>query len=586
MAANDSIILNIILDQEKSNIAGELPDEEFFELFTFEQILKKYEPSYAELQYGKIGGGDDGGIDGFFTFINKKNLTEDTEEKENFGRDAFIELFLIQSKRSTTFSENTVAQIITTVMEIFDLKKDMSVLQKHYNTDLMDKVDSFRQVYRKLAALHPILEVTYIYASKGDTASIHHKVYNKAEQFKDTICTYLPGANANVKFVGARELIDYSRLEKSYTLQLKFIDSISSGENNYVLLASLKDYYDFVTYENNDELRQYIFTFNVRDYQGNNVAVNKDIKETLESDKKIDFWWLNNGITILASKASIVGKTISLDDVQVVNGLQTTNTIFNYLKNQDVKDENRSILIKIVVTNDSITRDRVIKATNFQTTIPDASLKATDPIQADIENYFLSKEWFYDRRKNYYKNLRKPINRIISIPYLAQVVIAIVYREPNISRATPSSIIKKDSDYKRVFNQKLNPDIYCFCIETMKQVELFIRNNTSKQSKQEYNIQWRHTSPIRILSFHLAMLIVVKMLGKNDYILTDIESLLKVNLESEIISQTLYELIELTDQYADSRPSQSINTIVKQKEFVKFLIEEFGKKLNSKSSKN
>lgn len=40
MAANDSIVLNSILEQEKSKIARELPDDEFFELFTFEQTLK------------------------------------------------------------------------------------------------------------------------------------------------------------------------------------------------------------------------------------------------------------------------------------------------------------------------------------------------------------------------------------------------------------------------------------------------------------------------------------------------------------------------------------------------------------------
>ncbi len=581
MAANDSIVLNSILEQEKSKIARELPDDEFFELFTFEQTLKKYELSYEDLQHGKIGGGDDGGIDGFFTFINKKIWNEDTEEKDDFGRNALIELFLIQSKRSPSFSETAVEHIITTAMDIFDLEKDISFLRKHYNTDLVDKLDTFRQVYLRLAARHPVLEVTYIYASKGDIAKINQKVHNKANKLKETIVTYFPGAKAHVEFIGARELIDSSRLEKSYTLQLKFIENyISRGEDNYIILAGLKEYYDFVTYKEG-ELREYIFTFNVRDYQGNNVAVNKDIKATLESDTKLDFWWLNNGITILASRASVAGKTISLDDVQVVNGLQTTNTIYNYLKNGAfTKDEGRAILIKIVVTNDAGTRDRVIKATNFQTTIPDASLKATDPIQADLENYFLSKGWFYDRRKNYYKNLGKPIDRIISIPYLAQAVIAILYREPNISRATPTSIIKKDPDYKRVFNQNLNPDIYCFCVDTMKQVELFIRTNASKESKREYNIQWRHTSPLRIISFHLAMLFVIKMLGKIEYRPTDIESLLKVDLkDDEIINQTLCELVEITDEYANARPSLSINTIVKQKDFVTFLLNEFTKKL-------
>jgi len=49
-----------------------------------------------------------------------------------------------------------------------------------------------------------------------------------------------------------------------------------------------------------------------------NVAVNKDISTTLQStDENIDFWWLNNGITIIASHATIHGYSITLDNVYV-----------------------------------------------------------------------------------------------------------------------------------------------------------------------------------------------------------------------------------------------------------------------------
>lgn len=70
MATNDSIVLDTILKQKKSQIADSLPDDDYFEIFTFEQVLKKYDLSYEELISGKMGGSDDGGIDGFFTFIN------------------------------------------------------------------------------------------------------------------------------------------------------------------------------------------------------------------------------------------------------------------------------------------------------------------------------------------------------------------------------------------------------------------------------------------------------------------------------------------------------------------------------------
>ncbi|MBN3886377.1 MAG: AIPR family protein [Nostoc sp. JL34] len=570
------MVLDNIIKQKINKSDNTLPDDEFFEIFTFEQILKKYDLSYDELSYGKIGGGDDGGIDGFFIFINNDFVSEDIE-LDNFKKSPCIQLFLIQSKRSDSFSEKAIEKWLSTTMNIFDLEKNIDQIQKYYNSDLINKITFFRELYLNLASQHPSIEITYVYASKGDVSAINQKVHNQSEVLKKNTSRYFSGAKVDASFVGARELIDSYRLEKSYTLQLKFIENyISRGEDNYVILASLKDYYNFVTYDN-DELRKYIFAFNVRDYQGSNVEVNKDIKATLELNEKLDFWWLNNGITILSSKASVAGKTISLDDVQVVNGLQTTNTIYHYINNKgnnnNELNEERAILIKIVVTNDPETRDRIIKATNFQTPIPPASLKATDPIQLDIENFFLNQEWFYDRRKNYYKNTGKQVDRIISIPYLAQSVIAIVFHEPDIARSRPSSILKKDNDYKRVFSQKVSLEVYLFCAKTMKNLESYIRSFISnKASNIVIKEQWNHASPIRILMFHLGMLLVVKTLQKRDYKPKDVETLKDIDFSNEFISNTLSELIQLTNNYVQAK-ALPINIGIKQKDFVTYILE-------------
>jgi hypothetical protein len=66
-----------------------------------------------------------------------------------------------------------------------------------------------------------------------------------------------------------------------------------------------------------------LFEANVRDFLGE-VLVNRDIMGTLSnvaSREEEDFWWLNNGITLLASNATIAGKELSLENVQIVNGL-------------------------------------------------------------------------------------------------------------------------------------------------------------------------------------------------------------------------------------------------------------------------
>ena len=47
-----------------------------------------------------------------------------------------------------------------------------------------------------------------------------------------------------------------------------------------------------------------IFESNVRDYQGN-TDVNEGIAASLGTASSEDFWWLNNGVTVLATKEGV-----------------------------------------------------------------------------------------------------------------------------------------------------------------------------------------------------------------------------------------------------------------------------------------
>jgi hypothetical protein len=334
------------------------------------------------------------------------------------------------------------------------------------------------------------------------------------------------------------------------------------GENSYVVLSILEDYFKFIIDEKGD-LRRDIFETNVRDYQGD-TQVNKDIKSTLESNLDVDFWWLNNGITVLASDASIAGKTMALTDVQVVNGLQTTNIIYNYLHNKTIeeKDKKRSVLVRIIITEDPEIKERVIKATNFQTSIPPASFRALDEIQRDIEDYFLRKGWYYDRRKTHYKNIGKPLDRIISIPYLAQAIMSIILREPDNARARPSSLITRDSDYARVFNKSFDPMIFLLSAILMKKIEKFLRDAPGQYSLQEKNN----------LKFHLAMVLIIKKIGKKEYTPKDILELAKSPIKLDILDEAFSEIVNIVRKYSEDNGLQ-IDVIAKSREFINYLID-------------
>ena len=71
--------------------------------------------------------------------------------------------------------------------------------------------------------------------------------------------------------------------------------------------------------------------------------VNEDIRDTLSNTDSPDFWWLNNGVTILATDARIIGKIIQIQDIQIVNGLQTSESIFRHFENGGTDPNYRSV---------------------------------------------------------------------------------------------------------------------------------------------------------------------------------------------------------------------------------------------------
>ena len=142
----------------------------------------------------------------------------------------------------------------------------------------------------------------------------------------------------------------------------------------------LGDFYSFISDEN--EIREAIFEANVRDYAPD-AKVNEGIQQTLANPAGDDFWWLNNGITILASKAYLSSGSLQITDPLIVNCLQTSHVVFHHFKNGGNTNDGRSILIKVIVNDDAATSDRIISATNSQTKINSIFLHSTEPIHRE-----------------------------------------------------------------------------------------------------------------------------------------------------------------------------------------------------------
>ena len=478
MPTNSQIILDGVLEQHHRDIDPQATADVFFEFFTAQQVLKDFDLSYDEIESGLVGAGGDGGIDGIYLMVNGDLVQEDSAYS-NFRKDIVIDLVIIQSKTHSGFQETPIERFITVSNQLFNLSnEDLSnedSIPSPYNKRLLDAMSRFRNLYRNLAPWFPTFNVAFFYASKGEDPNANVK--GKVNMLRDVVLSYIPNAKFDFQFLGASELLNLAGRHPHTTYSLPLAENpISSGDQvGFVCLVKLRDFYHFITDETGSLQRQ-LFDANVRDYQGS-TQVNGEIQAALQTEGTEDFWWLNNGVSILATQASLGGNTLTIKDPQIVNGLQTSNEVYNYFKNPDVAiGDERKILARVMVPTEDESRDRIIKATNSQTVVPPSSLRATQRIHRDIEEYLRQQGLFYDRRKNHYKNEGKPRDKIVGIPYLAQAVMAIVLRRPDQARARPSSLLKNDRDYNRVFNSSYPIELYYVCAEAMRRVESHLKS--------------------------------------------------------------------------------------------------------------
>jgi hypothetical protein len=548
-------ILKEVLTQKKSEIASSMTEDEFFNLFASEQILKDFELSYDELNDGIVEGGSDGGIDAIYTFINGELLEEDTDYT-GLKKEIVIDLIIIQSKNTNGFAEEPMNKFISSAQDLLNLSNDLNSLKATYKKELRKKIELFRNAYLRLASKFPKLNISYYYSALA--SDLHQNVKRKVVQLQDVINAQISDSYITFSFVGIEELLTLARKKPVRVKALNIEGTpINTRDGGYIALVSLINYYEFIT-ENNKLIKAF-FDANVRDYQGK-IEVNQAISDSLKNPNNEDFWWLNNGVTITTTNATLASQSLTIEDPQIVNGLQSSHELFYHFSTGGSRDDNRKIMVRVIKPVDEKSRLKIIKATNSQTSVPIASLRATDEIHLNIEDYFLSQGLYYDRRKNYYKNLGKPAEQIISIPYLSQIITSIALREPNNSRARPSTLIKNDEEYKRIFSKEYDVDIYAKGVQLQKQVERALKSYSPELT----------TSEIGDLKFHVSMFLVADTLKKLTYSPNDIKSIDIAYISTEKIKQAIAFVKELYDTLGGT------NKIAKSQDFVTAIFGKLG----------
>ncbi len=561
---NNTVMITECLNDFISENGITLNQSDAFELYTLYLLNKKTNLSAEDLLLAIVDGSSDGGIDTFLIMIDDTVINSDEElESITVKSGSSIKAVIGQSKFNSKFSEDVVNKFFISMDSVWNLDSDYETLIGVFNEQLVERIFWFRELWKKAVIKGAHINIQFYYGCISN--EIHESDTFKAKKEKIILQAQTKVHNANVTFdlFSAEELLSLHSEKTEVHLELKFKEQPSTidykGSNiGYIGVVKLPDYFDFIT-DKEGIIRESIFEENVRHYQGD-VDVNKNINESLNSDFETDFWWLNNGITIIAQEVRPLAKTLQVEGVQIVNGLQTSYTIGkNYIK--DEKDT-RSVLVKIVKSSDKETIDKIISATNRQTPVNPALLRATDDTQRKLELFFEQKGYFYDRRKNFYKNQGKPISKIFAIQSTAQAIHAILNRKPGEARAKPTTLIKTKESYESIFKSDINFQAYLNCCIVVRNVETRLKNPA---------IQKEERSLIRTFTYHTSRILVSEALKKSHPTGEELSTLDISCLTDDIFKSSIEFLKEAINEFKTTSSTTTSSSISKSGPFEELL---------------
>jgi len=498
MNANELILFDQAFKQRKKALKPSSSDATFFEFFSAEQVLRDYPLSPDDIESGIVGqdiskplhsAGSDGGLDSMYVIVNGK-LIRDVDQAmhlQHLQEAITFDVIIIQSKLGHGFKLAPIIRLQDTLDTIFNLSVLPKDFSEQYNAPLTDIIQYFRAAHLALLNKSVDFNVRVCYAARADSAKVHSDIIKKAKALKGKVCKLLDTITSfDFDFIGAKDLVKLARRPPLFDFSLNCVDSISDDETGYIALVTLEEYYRMIS--DGRGIREHLFDANVRDYQGE-IAVNENIRLTLENtDDKPRFWWLNNGITILADTVTGSHRKIHMTEPRIVNGLQTSQVIFNYLRGKGpTPQDKRYTVIKIIQSPDAKIQDKVIKATNSQTQIPIQFLRASEDIQRDLEAAFKMEGLHYDRRKNSWRKALVSIDAVVGMTELVQSVASIVLQEPDHARARPSRYFRDDSEYKRIFPGTMLLKSYVICAVLKKRAQVFLKE-MEKDVKHRNNL--------------------------------------------------------------------------------------------------
>ena len=295
----------------------------------------------------------------------------------------------------------------------------------------------------------------------------------------------------------------------------------------YYVMAKITDVFNL--WKSAEESNYPLFEENIREYLGGTSGINKAIIGTLKNpNERGNFFYYNNGITIICDRAKADAKKVDIVNPQIVNGCQTVNSIAEVLKSIEKPEtdfDDVYVMVKILILekkNNSFYRD-IVRYTNSQNSINEkvfgATLQPFFTIQDKLKEYgillgvkqsdrFQFKETYKDKKSfgslinianGFSENTLFTFKTLADLQIPLETLIQIIgsyVRDAHLAYTKKSYLLKPTSkEYYQSFSTKIGEIL---TIESMaKLVLLYKKAEKEKRASDDK----RSPSPYYLLNF-------------------------------------------------------------------------------------
>lgn len=332
-------------------------------------------------------------------------------------------------------------------------------------------------------------------------------------------------------------------------------------DDTFIAQVSLKQFFYFV-----NDGDDFLYYSNIRNYL-KKTPVNREIEETMEKEAN-QFWYYNNGVTIVCDNVVPQHKLLILTTPQIVNGCQTANSIkqfFKRLESEKHSNVDGKLLVKIISDPNRKKRKNITKCTNTQNAVKGKDFYALDNFQKELQIKFKELGYFYEIQagsrlleKNKYLGedaysylLPEKFNNIIVAKDVIQAYTAGIKQMPGFAYGNPSKLTPTDNSWAEFVDEFPDAvEYFLFPYLVLK----FAKTNLDYSSKSK---DFRRSASL--LFVYTYFLIVVKILitsgNLNLYdenpLSVSVPTLRKLFINHELNEKLLILTDSILEQYFD-----------------------------------